>query len=85
MNAFVFVLVLTGTGEYFSPENDIDVFRNFEQCRQASATVNQNLIGTGQVATCFPRQIDKESMAFVTEMQEKIREAQSAADTRRLK
>jgi len=79
VNSFVFVLVLTGTMEFTGPENDIDVFQSFEQCRQASAKVNQTMMGTGQIATCFPRQLNKESVAFAQEMLEKIQRAESTS------
>jgi len=77
MNSFVFVLVLTGTMEFTGPENDIDVFQSFEQCQQASAKANQTMLSTGQVATCFPRLVNKENMAFAHEMLEKMKRAES--------
>lgn len=79
MNSFVFVLVLSGTSGFYGHENDIDVFQNFEQCQQAGAKVNHTMIGTGQVATCLPRQLNKESVAFAREMLEKIQQAESTS------
>jgi len=35
------------------------------------------MLSTGQVATCFPRLVNKENMAFAHEMLEKMKRAES--------